>query len=129
MNRLTQEKVRKLVADIEAEAAGKTTLEYQLEQSLWALATIHRPAFTREELASHVGPGHMQGEWYVKRVYGYSDEVHLLCPCKTILVLQRCYYGGAKTANFENPERCEEPAFPDDGTFRTDMRCVQHKGM
>ena len=91
----------------------------KLQDSLWKMATLHQMVFTREELYSHVGPTHMEDDWYVKRVY--PEEVHLLCKCRVILVLQRCAYevGGV---------RCDEPAFPVEAALRKDTRCGQHQG-
>jgi hypothetical protein len=97
-----------------------TDLEQQLEESLWALATLHTPVFTRDDLYRHVGPAHMQDDWYVKKVNGQT-EVFLLCPCMTILVLARCFYEG-------HTGQCEEPAFPIEATLRRDTRCGRHMG-
>lgn len=102
-----------------------TVLEQELESSLWALATLHTSVFTRADLYKHVGPGHMEDDWYVKRLNGL--EVHLLCKCKMILVMQRCMY------EFDSPAEfglwCEEPAFPVEATLRKDTRCGQHHGL
>jgi len=105
--------------------AGDSLLR-DLEDSLWAMATLHTPVFTQEDLyTKHVGPGHMEDDWYVKRVNGM--EVHLLCKCQMILVMQRCMYGVDEPAEFGL--WCEEPAFPVEATLRKDTRCGQHKGM
>lgn len=95
-----------------------TQLQRDLEDSLWALATLHTPCFTRGALSNHVGPGHMEGDWYVKHLG--EDEVHLLCKCRMILVMARCQFDDGRGA-------CEEPAFPKEGTFRKDVRCSQHE--
>jgi hypothetical protein len=102
----------------EAAKMSKTQLEQQLEDSLWAMSTLHTPCFTRGALANHVGPGHMEGDWYVKHLY--EDEVQLLCKCRMILVMARCQFDDGRGA-------CEEPAFPKEGTFRKDVRCSQHE--
>ena len=103
--------------------AGDTLLQ-ELQDSLWAMATMHTPCFTREALYTHVGPGHMEDDWYVKRLN--DMEVLLLCKCRMILVLSRCMYGYDKPVEFG--EWCEEPAFPAEATARKDARCTQHMG-
>jgi hypothetical protein len=100
--------------------AGESLLS-QLTDSLWAVATQHQSIFTSEALYQHVGPGHMEDDWYVKRLNG-GNEVHLLCKCRMILVMLRCRYGA------DVMRQCEEPAFPEEGTLRKDARCGQHHG-
>jgi hypothetical protein len=106
----------------EQHSHDKTELQQQLEDSLWSLANMHTPVFTHEALYQHVGPGHMEDDWYVKRVY--PEEVHLLCKCRMILVLARCAYGH----DVPFIERCEEPAFPEEAMSRKDIRCGQYHG-
>jgi hypothetical protein len=72
----------------ELEAMMKTQLEIDLEESLWALATLHTPVFTHEDLAKHLGPGHLQGEAVIKRVY--DKHVLVLCPCNMMLEMNHC---------------------------------------
>jgi len=98
-----------------------TSLLKDLTDSLWALATLHSPVFTQADLYRHVGPGHMQDDWMVKRLNGQT-EVFLLCPCKVILVLARCYGFDALTG-----EQCEEWAFPIEATLRSEVRCGNHR--
>ncbi len=98
----------------------KTTLEQQLEDSLWVMSTLHTPVFTQEMLYDHVGPGHMEDTWYIKKVY--PDEIHLLCKCRVILVLARCHF------IYDLGVQCEEPAYPKEATRRRDARCGQHHG-
>lgn len=111
---------------------GTMTLEQQLEASLWSVARMHAPIYTQEALYTHVGPGHMEDDWYVKRLNG-TEEVFLLCKCQTILVLSRCAYffnGKEGDADGNKPrqgDRCEEPAFPKEATYRRDIRCGFHK--
>jgi len=100
------------------------TLLRQLTDSLWAVAPLHTSVFTREQLYAHVGPGHMEDDWYVRRLSGL--EVHLLCKCRTILVLARCMYGYDQPTEFG--AWCDEPAFPVEATARKDARCGQHHG-
>jgi hypothetical protein len=107
----------------EQHSHDKTELERQLEASLWAVATLHQMVHTREELDSHVGPGHMEDTWYVKKTNG-ENEVFLLCKCRVILVFARCYWVDDLTG-----EQCEEPAFPAEGTLRKDTRCGLHTPM
>jgi hypothetical protein len=102
----------------------KTVLEQQLEDSLWAMATLHTPVFTKEMLYDHVGPGHMEDTWYVKKVY--PSEVHLLCKCRVILVLARCRYDWEDETGLMR--QCEEPAYPPEATLKKDARCGQHMG-
>jgi hypothetical protein len=103
----------------EQHSMDRTALERQLEDSLWAMATLHAQVFTQEELyAAHVGAGHMEDDWYVKRLNG-QNEVFLLCKCRMILVLSRCRYEG-------HTGQCEEPAFPIEGTWKADNRCGRH---
>jgi hypothetical protein len=108
----------------EQHTMDRTELGQQLEDSLWARATYHTPAFTRDDLYKHVGPGHMEDDWYVKRVY--PDEVHLLCKCQTILVMARCRYDWEDESG--QMRQCEELAFPQEATLRKDTRCGQHMG-
>lgn len=99
-----------------------TRLEWDLRESLWAMATLHTPVFTQEQLYAHVGEGHMEDTWYVKKTNS-TNEVFLLCRCMVILVLSRCYWDDPLTG-----EQCEEPCFPDEATFRKDSRCGLHHG-
>jgi hypothetical protein len=103
----------------------KSELQQQLEDSLWAVATQHQSVFNREQLYQHVGPGHMEDDWYVKKTNGL-EEVFLLCKCRMILVLQRCWFVW-KDAGDET-RRCDEPAFVGEATLRQDARCGQHLG-
>lgn len=113
-------------------AVSATALEQQLEDSLWAMARLHAPIYTREALYTHVGPGHMEDDWYIKRLNG-TEEVFLLCKCQTILVLSRCAYffdGFEADVSGNKPrsgDRCEEPAFVKEAQYRRDVRCGFHK--
>ncbi len=105
----------------EQHSMDKSELQQQLEDSLWALAQTHLMVHTREELYQHVGPGHMEDDWYVKKTNG-GNEVHLLCKCRLILVMTRCRYGA------EISQQCDEPAFPQEATLKRDARCGLHMG-
>jgi hypothetical protein len=111
----------------EQHSMDKSELQQQLEDSLWAVATQHQSVFNREQLYQHVGPGHMEDDWYVKKTNGL-EEVFLLCKCRMILVLQRCWYERHTGPEPEDRVRCDEPAFVGEATLRRDARCGQHLG-
>lgn len=85
-------------------AYEKSRLEQQLEDSLWAKATLHTPVFTQEDLARHLGAGHLEGEMMVKRVF--DKHVLVLCPCMMMLEMNHCE-GPPYAA--EASLRCQEP--------------------
>ena len=83
--------------------AQMSALEQQLSDSLWALATVHAPIHTHEQLSRHLGPGHLEGTAMMKKVY--DEEVHVLCPCNTILVMKHCR---GPVRGTEGGARCQE---------------------
>jgi hypothetical protein len=105
----------------EAGHMSKSQLERDLEDSLWALATLHTPVFTHEQLQRHLSAGHLSGTTMVKRVF--DVEVHVLCPCKTILVMYRCR---GPVRPIEAARRCEEFVLgPGSQGARFCARCIE----
>lgn len=88
----------------EQHAHDKSTLERQLEDSLWALAS-HTERATNEAVGRHLP--HLAGSKdRVRRVY--EATVLILCPCKTVLQFYRCKYSGLKTGHCEEEVRITE---------------------
>lgn len=94
-----------------------TELERQLEDSLWALVKGMAPAHT--DLIDHL-PHLAGGTTRVKRVY--ERTVLVLCPCKTVLKFNRCFYIG-------HTGQCEEETIAPEATLIEDARCGLHKGV
>jgi hypothetical protein len=100
VNTLPPHQMAKAYSKTELEAMMKTQLEVDLENSLWALAKQATPVFTQEDLARHLGPGHLVGETVIKRVF--DKHVMVLCPCNMMLEMNHC----------------QGPAFAREGTAR-----------
>ena len=80
-----------------------TSLQRDLEDSLWALADKHESVRTWADMSRHMRAGHLTDDLMLKRPRD-NHEVLVWCPCKTVLALPRC----AWNTTTEGARLCDE---------------------